>query len=152
MDPDTALVISIWTQSAVAIAAVAAAIIALAVSHKERATMRTIAAEDRIAALEQAKLMFDLDVLLRLSHNIERAGHVDPTISKDMGAEARALLNVLGPDRLPQTWEDKRKNTLAEACEYAQREDTPAYKRHAIEVHLELDRVARRIEQLVQTR
>lgn len=149
MDSDTAQVIAIWTQAAVAVAAVAAAIIALVVSHKERATMKAIAAEDRRAALERSKLLFDLDILIRLSQNLERAGHSDQAVSRDMGAEASALLNYLGPDRLPLTWAHKRKNTLDEAREYAEREDIPDYKRHAIEVLFEIDRLSRQIEQTV---
>ncbi len=78
-------------------------------------------------------LMLDLEVLLRLSQNIERAGHTDQAISKDMSAEAAALLNPLGPERLPVTWADKRKATLDEAAEFAGQDDTPAFKRHAIE-------------------
>src|SRR5450756_483483 len=104
--------LSLWIQTLVAVAAVAAAIVALVVSAKDRENARQIAAEDRRAALEHAKLMFDLDVLLRLSENFERAGHVDKEVAKDMGAEARALLNVLGPERLPQAWADKRGATL----------------------------------------
>jgi len=141
--------LSLWIQTLVAVAAVGAAIIALVVSAKDRENARQIAAEDRRAALEHAKLMFDLDVLLRLSENFERAGHVDTEIAKDMGAEARALLNALGPERLPQTWADKRGATLDRAREYAAEPDTPPFKRHEIEVHLELDRVARRIEEVI---
>jgi len=148
MDEATATVLNLWIQSAVAIAAVGAAIVALIIAAKDRQNAREIAAEDRRAALEQAKLMFDLEALLRLSQNIERAGHSDQQVSKDMGAEAAAILNLLGPDRLPVTWADKRGSTRDEAIEFAAREDTPPYKRHAIEVHLELARTAERIEEL----
>lgn len=141
--------LSLWIQTLVAVAAVAAAIIALIVSAKDRENARTIAAGDRRAALEHAKLMFDLEALLRLSRNIERAGHVDVDVSKDMGAEAAALLNLIGPDRLPRTWADKRGSTLDEARVYMDDPTTPPYKRHAVEVHLELARVAERIRGLI---
>jgi hypothetical protein len=142
--------LNLWVQTLVAVAAVAAAIIALAISAKDRQNARVIAAEDRRAALELARLMFDLDVLLRLSQNLERGGHVDPNTSKDMGAEAAALINAIGPDRLPLTWADKRKSTFDEARAFMRDENTPAHKRHAIEVLLELQRTGERIETLAR--
>ncbi len=148
MSQDTATMVNIWIQSAVALAAVSAAIIALIVGALDRKAARVIAEEDRRATLEQAKLMFDLEVLLRLSRNIERGGHTDPVLRSDMGAEAAALLNIIGAERLPQTWADKRASTEEQAREYAAKPDTPAYKRHAIEVHLEINRVTRRIAEL----
>lgn len=149
MRSETVEVANLWIQSVVALAAVGAAIVALVVGAMDRKVAREVAAEDRRAALEQAKLMFDLEVLLRLSQNIERAGHSDKAISRDMGAEAAALLNIIGAERLPQTWADKRAFTEEQAREYAAKPDTPAYKRHAIEVHLEINRVTRRIAELV---
>lgn len=141
--------LSLWIQTLVAVAAVGAAIIALIVSAKDRENAREIAAKDRRANLEQARLMFDLDALARLSRNLERAGHVDQQVAKDMGAEAAALLNVLGPDRLPRTWADKRKGTLTEAATAMDDPDLPDWKRDAIEVALELRRVGERIDALV---
>ena len=141
--------LSLWIQTLVAVAAVGAAIIALIVSAKDRENAREIAAKDRRANLEQARLMFDLDALARLSRNLERAGHVDQQVAKDMGAEAAALLNVLGPDRLPRTWADKRKGTLTEAATAMDDPDLPDWKKDAIEVALELRRVGERIDALV---
>lgn len=141
--------LSLWIQTLVAVAAVGVAIIALIVSAKDRENAREIAAKDRRANLEQARLMFDLDALARLSRNLERAGHVDQQVAKDMGAEAAALLNVLGPDRLPRTWADKRKGTLTEAATAMDDPDLPDWKRDAIEVALELRRVGERIDALV---
>lgn len=148
MSQEHAEIANLWIQSAVALAAVGAAIVALVVGAMDRKVAREIAAEDRRAALEQAKLMFDLEVLLRLSQNIERAGHTDPVVAKDMGAEAAALLNIIGAERLPQTWADKRDSTEEQAREYAAKPDTPSYKRHAVEVYLEINRVTRRISEL----
>lgn len=150
MSSETAEVVNLWIQSAVALAAVGAAIVALVVGAMDRKVAREIAAEDRRASLEQAKLMFDLEVLLRLSQNIERAGHSDKAISRDMGAEAAALLNIIGAERLPQTWADKRASTEEQAREFAAQPDTPPYKRHAVEVYLEINRVTRRIAELVE--
>lgn len=134
------------------IVAIGAAITALVVRLLDRRAARGIAAEDRRVALEQAKLMFDLEALLRLSQNIERGGHTDGQIGLDMGAEAAAILNLIGPERLPKTWAVYRRATLAEAREIAECEDTAAWKCNAIEVHLELDRVAREIESRVSRR
>lgn len=148
MSSETAEVVNLWIQSAVALAAVGAAIVALVVGAMDRKVAREIAAEDRRASLEQAKLMFDLEVLLRLSRNIERAGHTEPAVVKDMSAEAAALLNIIGAERLPLTWADKRGSTEDQAREYMAKPDTPPYKRHAVEVHLEINRVTRRISEL----
>jgi len=152
MDETTATMLNLWIQSAVAVAAVLAAVIALVVGAQDRKNARVIAAEDRRAALEHAKHMYDLDALVRLARNIERAGHENPQVSRDMQAEAAAILHLLGPQRLPKTWADKRGSTLEEAREYGERDDIPAYKRHAVEVHLELDRTAREIEALISRR
>ncbi|MCK6210046.1 hypothetical protein KZX45_05755 [Georgenia sp. EYE_87] len=143
--------LNLWIQTAVAVAAVAAAIIALVVSAKDRQNAREIAAEDRRAALEHARLMFDLDVLTRLSRNLERGGHDDKSVSRDMGAEAAALINAIGPDRLPVTWSDRRKASLDDVREWLADEDKfPAWKRDGHEVLLELRRVADRIDELIK--
>lgn len=147
---DSLQVANLVVQMVLAASAVGAAIVALVIGALDRKAAREIAAEDRRASLEQAKLMFDLEVLLRLSQNLERGGHKDQAISHDMGAEAAALINLIGPDRLPVTWAAKRGSSLDEAREYAQREDTPAFKKHSIEVHLELVRVAQRIHELIE--
>ena len=47
--------LNLWVQTLAAVAAVAAAIIALAISAKDRQSARVIAAEDRRAALELAR-------------------------------------------------------------------------------------------------
>jgi len=147
---DSLAVANLVVQLVLAASAVGAAVVALVIGALDRRTVREIAAEDRRASLEHAKLMFDLEALLRLSQNLERGGHTDSTVSKDMGAEAAALVNLIGPERLPVTWAAKRGSTLDEAREFAAREDTPPFKKHSIEVHLELDRVAQRIRELAE--
>ena len=77
---------------------------ALFVSWRERVNARSIAAEDRRAALEQAKLMFDLDALLRLLENQNRGGSTDYLERKQLGGEAMALVGLIGPERLPRLW------------------------------------------------
>ena len=144
--------LSLWIQAAVAVAAVGAAIIALIVSAKDRHNARQIAAEDRRAGLEHARLMFDLEVLLRLSQNLERGGHTDQAVSKDMGAEAAALLNALGPNRLPGAWSNQRGGTLEEARAELENGAEPQWVKDKIEVALELRRVSDRIEELIQRR
>ncbi len=55
-------------------------------------------------ALEHQKLMFDLGIAVRLLENIIRGGSTDELERKRMGAEALALIGLLGPERLPQQW------------------------------------------------
>lgn len=113
-------------QIVVAVAAVAAAIIALLIGARDRKKADEIAKADRVhaqvlaeraqkhaedladhqarTALEHEKLMFDLGLATRLLENIIRSGSVDTQESKRMGAEALALIGLLGPKRLPQQW------------------------------------------------
>lgn len=80
--------LTLWIQAAAVLVAVAASIVALFVSWRDRVSTRTIAAEDRRTALERAKLMFDLETLLRLLENRNRGGSTDTQESRCMGAEA----------------------------------------------------------------
>ncbi len=83
--------------SAVAVVvAVGASLVALFVSWRERVNARKIAAEDRRVALEQAKLMFDLEQLLRLLENGNRGGSTDALERARLGAEALSLIGLLG--------------------------------------------------------
>jgi len=59
------------------------------------------AAADRAAAREAAQHHLDLELLIRLAENLQRGGSSDTREPQRMGAEARALLGALGPDRLP---------------------------------------------------
>ena len=136
--------LSLWIQTLVAVAAVAAAIIALVVSAKDRENARQIAAEDRRAALEHAKLMFDLEVLARLLENLNRGGSSDTEESKRMGAEALTLIGLLGPELVPGQWE-KRVGSDEKLHSLAADDKFPEWKRSAIEAQLAVNKVTARI-------
>lgn len=144
--------LNLWIQTAVAIAAVAAAIIALVVSAKDRQNARRIAAEDRRAALEHARLMFDLDLLTRLSQNLQRGGHTDPVKVQDMGAEVVALANAIGPERLPLFWQRWSRGSSPNdiAAWVTDEERFEPWQREGFEVLAELRRVADRIDELTK--
>ena len=144
MDQDTINVANLWIQSAVAIAAIAAAIIALLIGALDRRNARSIAAEDRAAALRHAKLMFDLEVLSRLLENLNRGGSSDPDESKRMGAEALTLIGLVGPELLPDLW-DARVGDDAKLRAHASDDEFPLWKRNAINVQLAVNTVVSRI-------
>ena len=113
-------------QIVVAVAAVGAALVALWLGARDRKHSAAIAETDREhaqvlaeraqrhaeeladhqarSALEHQKLMFDLGIAVRLLENIIRGGSTDELERKRMGAEALALIGLLGPERLPQQW------------------------------------------------
>ena len=132
-----------FIQTAAVLVAVLASLVALFVSWRERVNARKISAEDRRAALEQAKLMFDLDALLRLLENQNRGGSTDDLERKQLGAEAMALVGMIGPDRLPRLW--KRRIGHDDDGLRAKLGDdettTPEFLKWAIEVQLALNDV-----------
>ncbi|MFF2622456.1 hypothetical protein [Oerskovia jenensis] len=144
MNPDSANVANLWIQSAVAVAAIAAAIMALVIGALDRRNARSIAAEDRRSALRHAKLMSDLELLSRLLENLNRGGSSDPDESKRMGAEALTLIGLLGPEILPSLWE-ARVGDDAKLRALASEDEFPLWKRNAIDVQLAVNDVVARI-------
>ena len=100
------------------------------------------ATEDRRLARLEAERRFQLDLLIRLSQNLERGGATDAHERARLAAEAGALLSALGPHRLPLSWEIHRKRSLDEARAYMLDASNADWRRCANEVALELDRVA----------
>lgn len=139
--------IALWVQVAAVLAAVGAAIVALVVSALDRRNSRRIAEEDRRAALRHAHLMFELEALLRLTQNLTRGGHSDKTISRDMGAEASALVGALGAERVPRSWKALVNKTPEEIDATVEDAETPDWLKKSIESHLALTAVAEEIRQ-----
>jgi hypothetical protein len=153
-------------QSVVALAAVAAAIAALVIASKDRkhaaelaerdrehaqalaegaqAHAEAVAAEQARKALENAKLMFDLDVMVRLHENIVRRGSSDQQESKRMGAEALALIGVLGPKVVPRQWADQVGEDEA-LLELLNDESEEQFLRNRAETQLAVNRMIARL-------
>ncbi|MCB5282724.1 MULTISPECIES: hypothetical protein [unclassified Arthrobacter] len=139
--------IALWVQVAAVVAAVGASIVALVVSALDRRNARRIADEDRRAALKQAHLMFELETLLKLTKNLSRGGHSDTAISRDMGAEAGALIGALGPDRVPRSWESLVDRTPEEIQAKLEDGETAEWLKKSIEAQLALTEVAEEIRE-----
>ena len=139
--------VALWVQVAAVVAAVAAAIVALVISALDRRNARGIAAEDRRAALEHSQLMFEQTALLRLLQNLRRGGHTDSAISKDMGAEAGAIIGAIGPERLPRNWEARIAKTDAELRDFIEDEKEPEWLRRSVEAQVALNEVSQEIRE-----
>lgn len=137
------------------LAAVAASIVALVVSAKDRKNAQTIARDDRDAAarvaagdrreaLRQAHMMFELESLTRLLENLNRGGTSDDLERRRMGAEALTMIGVLGPKRVPHLWEDRAGDDEKLRAHYADPQ-MPAFKKNAIEVQLAVNALQREI-------
>ena len=144
--------VTLWVQAGAVVVAVAASVVALVVSALDRRNSSRIAAEDRRAALEHGQLMFEQEALLRLLQNLRRGGHSDTTVSKDMGAEAGALISVVGPERLPRNWAKRVAQTDDELLAYVDDEEQPEWQRRAVEAHIALNDVTREIRERIAAR
>lgn len=138
-------VVSLWVQSGAVLVALAASVIALIVSALDRRNSRQIAAKDRQAALEREQLIYEQEALLRLLQNLRRGGHTDQSVIQDMGAEAGALIGVIGQDRLPRNWEKKIGKTDEELLAYVDNEEKPEWQRRTVEAQIALNEVTREI-------
>jgi len=142
--------LTLWIQAAAVVVAVLASVAALVVSWRDRVSSRKIAAEDRRAALEQSKLMFDLDALVRLQQNRNRGGSTDPIERSQLGAESLTLVALLGPDLLPRQWkaqvdaDDDKIRALFDDPQF------PEYKKNAAETQLAVNATLRRLSELVK--
>lgn len=142
--------VTLWIQAGAVVVAVGASMVALFVSWRDRLNARRIAAEDRRAALAQSKLMFDLEALFRLLENQNRGGSTDDLERSRLGAEAMALVGLIGPERLPALWQ--RQITLDDEGlrgKLARDSDTPEFIKDSIEVQLALNEVVREIRDVV---
>lgn len=120
-------------QIAAVVVALGAAIVALVIASMDRRSAIGIAEDDRRVAIDQARLLAELEAAVRLSVLEARGGHTDPAVSKDMGAETLALVAMLGPDRLPQMWERRVTKSDEEFRAFIADESRPEHLRDAVE-------------------
>lgn len=140
--------IALWVQVAAVIVAIGASVVALIVSALDRRNTRKIAAADRLMALRHGRLTFEMEALLRLSQNLQRGGSNDTQKSRDMGAEAGAIVGAIGPERLPQNWEKRIEKTEEELRAFVADEANEDWLRRAVEAQLALMEVTEEIRQL----
>lgn len=99
----------------------------------DRRNALRIAEGDRRASVDQARLLAELEVAIRLSVLGERGGHTDPVIVNDMGAETLALIAVLGPDRVPEIWKRRVTKSDEELRAFIADKSEPQFLRDADE-------------------
>lgn len=140
--------VGIWVQVVAVVIAIGASVTALCIAHFDRRNAREIAEEDRRVALRQSQLLFEQSALLRLAQILDRAGHTDPQISKDMGAESQALIGAIGRGRLPVSWDLRIKRSRDGLLDFVDDVTNESWQRRAVEAHIALMDVAQEIEGL----
>ncbi|WP_440694754.1 hypothetical protein [Clavibacter nebraskensis] len=143
-------VVGLIVQSLAIVAALIAALIALYTSAADRRNNRLIAsaARDdadraRADAVRRQQLATELEHAIRLSVNLNHGGSTDPLVRKQLGAEALALVALLGPERVPALW--ARKVAMDETALRAEMEkpETPQFQKDIIEASLAVQAVMR---------
>ena len=89
-------------QTAAVLVAVGGLIVALTIASKDRRNANESARLDRELARWEAERRHRLDLLVRLSTNLNKGGSTDASERQWMGAEAAALTTALGPDVIPE--------------------------------------------------
>ena len=131
-----------WIATAAVLAAIITAIIGVVTGVVDRRSARRIAEEDRRASARQVRLMFEWEAAQRLAVNLARGGHTDPVISKDMGAEALALVALLGPERVPHLWKRRVGKTDQELREFIGDESKAQFVRDSVEAERAMNAIA----------
>ncbi len=90
-----------WIQLGAVLTAVAASIVALVIATIDRRTLLRIAEQDRA----HSRLALELEYAIRLSANRNMGGSTDPAETKRLGAEAMALVGVVGERWVPRQYE-----------------------------------------------
>lgn len=139
-----------WIQVAIAIVAAGAAGVALVVAAQDRRHATQIAETDRRAAAEREVLALKLDVAIRLTENLARGGSQDSEESKRLGAEALALITVLGPDYVPMQWA-KRVGTAGDLEQAVQDTGREQWVRNKMEAGLAVQLLADELARLGQS-
>lgn len=148
--------VGLWIQGASVVVAVGASVVAISLgvvdrrsakrnADDDRRAARELAAEDRRTALRHARLLGELDALLRLAENQRRGGSSDPQKSRDMGVEAAALTALIGRNRLPHLSSELNPESEDELRAFMEDPSTPEWQRRATEAHLALLQLAREI-------
>jgi hypothetical protein len=116
-------------------------VVALAIAvYGNRAADRRAQA-DRTAGRQAAQHRLEVELLLQLAENLTRGGAQDRQEVARMGAEARALVAALGPQRVPMSYAEFAESTDSLRAAMADGSE-PLWLRQSIEALLELQRVA----------
>lgn len=130
---------------AAVVAAVITAIIGIITGIVDRRNARRVAEDDRRSSMRQARLMFEWEAAQRLSINLARGGHTDPVIRKDMGAEALALVALLGPDRVPNLWNIKIGKSDEELRAFIADDSNEGFLRDSVEAERAMNQIAQEL-------
>jgi len=95
---------------------------------------------DRAESRRAAQYARDVDMLERLTQNLERGGSSDPVERARMGVEAITLLVALAEERLPLAYQRRAKMSLDEIRATLDDPSVPEWRQAANEVLLELRR------------
>ncbi|MFV0634620.1 hypothetical protein [Demequina sp.] len=136
-----------WLQVATVVVAMGAAVIALAIATTDRRHAAAVALADRRAAAEREILALKLDAAIKLAANLAQGGSADRQESSRMGAEALALITVLGREYVPRQWE-KRVGSAGDLDDAADDLEREEWVRHKIEAGLAVQKIADRLELL----
>lgn len=148
----TEVQIALLVQVAAVAVAVGASIVALTISALDRRNAWKIAAKDRKDSLRQAQLLFEQDVLLRLLENERRGGSADKLERDQLGAEAAALIGLLGPDRLPMNWQGRVGQNEEELRAFLIDTSKQEFLRRAVEVQLALNSTTAEIRAILDNK
>lgn len=94
------MTVSDFIQLFAVLVAVGASVVAIVIATQDRRTQLRIAIQDR----EQARLALELEYAIRLSANRNMGGSTDPAETKRLGAEAMALVGVVGERWAPEQY------------------------------------------------
>lgn len=133
--------IALWVQGAAVLVAVGASLVALVTSHLDRRNNRKIAAETRAADIRVRSLLLELEYAIRLATNRNMGGSSDSGESKRLGAEALALVTLLGAERVPAQWEKLVGHGSEELLGKMDEPETPDWVKHKIETGAAVQRI-----------
>lgn len=133
--------IALWVQSAAVLVAVGASLVALSTSYLDRRNNRRIAAETRAADIRVRSLLLELEHAIRLATNRNMGGSSDGRESNRLGAEATALVTLLGKERVPVQWENLVGHGPEELLGKMDEPETPDWVKHKIETGIAVQRI-----------
>lgn len=120
------------------LAAVGASVVAIFIATQDRKVQLRIARQEG----EQARLALELEYAIRLSANRNMGGSTDPAETKRLGAEAMALVGVVGkrwvPEQYARIMDGHTPETLAAAHAG---DDTPQWIKWRTESTLAVQRI-----------
>lgn len=122
--------------------AVVASVVAIVIATQDRKTQLRIARRNR----EQARLELELEYAIRLSANRNMGGSTDPAETKRLGAEAMALIGVVGARWVPEQYAHIMDGHTPESLAVAHAgDDTPQWIKWRTESTLAVQRIVAEI-------